>query len=101
MKSNIKAEIEQHSTKQSTANLAAHYYHLKIKANPSFIYRAISKISTVKYMGAVVEWLTPFGIDPTSHNDEQHSYHVKTRYSGLGYPTAKNQAKMAEFSLGM
>jgi len=35
MKPNIKEEIEQHYTKQSTANLGAHSYHLKIKANPS------------------------------------------------------------------
>ena len=38
-----------------------------------FTYRTNPEICTVKYMGAVVEWLTPFGIDPTSHNDEQHS----------------------------
>jgi len=66
MKPNIKEEIEQHCTKQSTANLEAHSYHLKITANPSFIYRTNSEISTVKYMGAVVEWLIPSGIDPTT-----------------------------------
>jgi len=37
----------------------------KLKEIPSFIYFAIYCISTVKYMGAVVEWLMPLDIDPT------------------------------------